>query len=100
VREQRVLSLERAVRAMTGAAADRLGLTDRGYVREGLAADLVLFDAGRVAARNSYEEPRVAPEGMPYVIVNGEPVKWDDALTGARPGRVIRGDGTGRAAAA
>jgi N-acyl-D-amino-acid deacylase len=100
VREEGVITLERAVQAMTGAPAARLGLVDRGLVREGLAADLVLFDPTTVAARNTYEDSRVPPAGMPYVIINGEAVKWDDQPTGARPGRVIRGDGTRRARAA
>lgn len=98
-RQEGVISLERAVNAMTGAAAARMGLADRGVVRTGLAADLVLFDPTTVAARNSYEDSRVPPAGMPYVIVNGVPVKWDDAPTGMRPGRIIRGDGQGRASA-
>lgn len=97
VREEGVISFERAIRAMTGAPADRIGLTDRGYVRAGLAADLVLIDPETVAARSTYREPRIPPAGLPYVIVNGEPVVWADAPTGARPGRVIRGDGKGRA---
>jgi N-acyl-D-amino-acid deacylase len=92
-----VISLERAVQGMTGAPAARMGLVDRGFVRAGLAADLVVFDPTTVAPRNSYDDSRVPPTGMPYVIVNGVPVKWDDQPTGARPGRIIRGDGQGRA---
>jgi N-acyl-D-amino-acid deacylase len=99
VRDEGVLPLERAVRGMTGGPARRLGLADRGLVRPGLAADLVLFDPATVAAGSTYEEPLLPPAGMPYVLVNGVPVKWDDAPTGERPGRVIRGDGQGRAAA-
>jgi len=99
-RDERVISLERAVNAMTGAPAARLGLADRGVIRAGLAADLVLFDAATVGARNSYTDSRVPPAGMPYVIINGVPVKWDDQPTGARPGRILRGDGQGRASAA
>jgi N-acyl-D-amino-acid deacylase len=98
-RDEGVLSLERAVNAMTGAAAKRIGLVDRGLVRPGLAADLVLFDPATVAPRNSYEDSRVPPAGMPWVIINGVPVKADDQPTGARPGRVLRGNGTGRARA-
>jgi N-acyl-D-amino-acid deacylase len=99
-RQEGIISLERAVNAMTGAPAGRIGLVDRGLVQPGLAADLVVFDPVTVGARNSYEDSRVPPAGMPYVIVNGVPVKWDDAPTDERPGRIIRGDGTGRAAAA
>ena len=98
-RQEGVISLERAVNAMTGAAAARMGLVDRGIIRTGLAADLVRFDPTTVAARNSYEDSRVPPAGMPYVFINGVPVKWDDAPTGMRPGRILRGDGQGRASA-
>ena len=92
-----MLPLARAVGAMTGAPADRLGLTDRGYIRRGLRADLVLFDDTTVAGPATYDDPRLPPSGMPYVFVNGEAVKWDDEMTAARPGRVIRGDGKGSA---
>lgn len=98
VREEGVLTLARAVRAMSGGPADRLGLTDRGYIRPGQRADLVLFDHTAVAGPASYEDPELAPLGMPYVFVNGEAVKWDDEMTDARPGRVIRGRGDGTAA--
>lgn len=100
VRDERVIDLPRAVNAMTGAAAKRIGLVDRGLIRPGLAADLVVFDPATVAPGNSYEDSRVPPVGLPFVIVNGVPVKWDDAPTDARPGRIIRGDGTGRSRAA
>ena len=97
VRDEGVITLERAVRAMSGGPADRLGLVDRGYVRVGQRADLVLFDSANVAGPASYEQPDLAPKGMPWVFVNGEAVKWEDEMTGARPGRVIRGDGKGSA---
>jgi N-acyl-D-amino-acid deacylase len=98
VREEGILPLERAIRCLSAAAADRLGLAERGYLRPGQRADLVLFDSTTIAGPASYEEPLLPPVGMPFVFVNGEPVKWDDELTGARPGHVIRGDGSGRAA--
>lgn len=98
VRDEGVMSMERAVRAMSGGPADRLGFSDRGYIRVGRRADAVLFDATRVAGPASYAEPKLAPVGMPYVFVNGEAVKWDDEMTNARPGRVIRGNGQGVAA--
>jgi N-acyl-D-amino-acid deacylase len=97
VRESGVLPLETAVRAMSGAPAARLGLVDRGTIEQGKKADLVLFDDTTVAGPASYDDPWLPPIGMPYVFVNGEPVKWDDEMTGARPGRVIRGDGKGSA---
>jgi N-acyl-D-amino-acid deacylase len=97
VREEGVLPLVTAVRAMSGAPAERLGLADRGTIRAGFKADLVLFDDTTVAGPASYEDPWLPPTGMPYVFVNGEAVKWDDEMTGGRPGHAIRGDGKGSA---
>ena len=69
-----LFSLEEAVRKMTGAAAERLGWRDRGVVRLGAAADLVVFDPARLRDTASFEAPACAPEGIEYVLVNGEPV--------------------------
>jgi N-acyl-D-aspartate/D-glutamate deacylase len=93
VREQKVLTLEDAVRKMTSLPAQILGLSDRGQVREGFAADLVLFDPARVAETNSFERPKSYPEGIPYVLVNGVLVIEDGRHTGARPGKPIYGKG-------
>ncbi len=86
-----LFSLEEAVRRMTGAAAERLGWSDRGFVRRGQAADLVVFDAARIRDRTSFEAPSLAPEGIDDVFVNGRPVlrggRYD---AGARAGVVIR----------
>jgi N-acyl-D-amino-acid deacylase len=71
VRDLGILSLEECVQHLTARPADRLGLTDRGRVREGLVADLVLFDAGSVADTATFEEPRQRPAGIPHVLVNG-----------------------------
>ena len=90
VRDRRVLSLEEAVRKMTGAAAARLGLTDRGLLRDGYAADLVVFDPGRVSSNATYDAPRAFPTGIEHVIVNGIPVVAHSAHTGALPGRTVR----------
>ncbi len=90
VREARWLSLEDAVRRMSSFPASRFGLRDRGLVRPGLAADLVVFDPGTVADRATYEAPRQAPAGIEHVLVNGVPVVQGGRLTGARPGRVLR----------
>ncbi len=90
VRERGWLTLEDAIRRMTGAPAARFGLGDRGLLREGMAADLVLFDPEAVADRATYESPRLAPAGIEQVVVNGVPVVRDGALTGARPGRLLR----------
>ena len=90
VREEALLSLEAAVRSMTSAAAERLGLHDRGLVRDGHAADLVVFDADRVRSNATYDEPRRFPDGIEWVILNGEVVVERGEHTGARPGRVLR----------
>src|SRR5699024_6589225 len=74
VREEALLSLEEAVRSMTSAPAARLGLTERGAIRDGYLADLVIFDAERVRSNATYDEPRRFPDGVEWVIVAGEVV--------------------------
>lgn len=90
VREEALVSLEEAVRSMTSAAADRLGLRDRGLVRDGLVADLVVLDPVRVRATCTYEDPCRYPEGIEWVLVAGQPVVARGEHTGARPGRALR----------
>ncbi|KAA2256355.1 D-aminoacylase [Solihabitans fulvus] len=90
VRELGVLGLEECVAHLTGRAARRLRLTDRGLVREGYAADLVLFDPETVADTATFDEPRQQAVGIPHVLVNGVPVIDDGAHTGALPGRSVR----------
>jgi N-acyl-D-aspartate/D-glutamate deacylase len=90
-REQRLLSLPQAIHKMTGLPAQRLGLRDRGHIRVGAKADLVVFDAKRVADTATYEMPARYPEGIEHVIVNGVPVLDPKGLTGARPGRPLYG---------
>jgi len=90
VREARIESLEEAVRKMTGAAANRLGLADRGILRPGMAADLVVFDPETVEDRATYREPELPPAGIDWVFVNGVSVVEKGAVTGATPGRVLR----------
>jgi N-acyl-D-amino-acid deacylase len=90
VRDEQLLSLEEAVRKMTGAPAARLGLTNRGLLRDGYAADLVVFDPARVRANATYDQPRLFPDGIEYVAVNGELVVDGGAHTGALPGRALR----------
>jgi N-acyl-D-aspartate/D-glutamate deacylase len=85
VREVGLFSLEQAVHKMTGLTAARFGLKDRGLLREGYAADLVLFDAEKVRDTATYAQPIQAAEGIAAVYVNGEP-----ALEGARAGRLLR----------
>jgi dihydroorotase/N-acyl-D-amino-acid deacylase len=89
VREQRVLTLEEAVRKMTSLTARRLGLTGVGLIEEGYQADLTLFDPLTVRDRATYDEPTLAPEGIQYVIVNGRVAVADGAVTGERAGRPL-----------
>lgn len=90
VRDLGVLDLASAIRRMTGDAADRIGLTDRGRLRPGLAADVVVFDPVTVSDRATFLEPAQRPDGVRHVLVNGEPVISDGRQTAARPGRVLR----------
>ena len=93
VRERGVLTLEEAVRKMSGATAQRLGLQDRGLLREGFFADITVFDPGRVIDRATFSEPHQYAEGIEYVLVNGTLVVDGGEHTGARPGRVLYGPG-------
>ena len=90
VRELRWLSLPAAIRKMTEMPAKRLGLKDRGLLRAGMKADIVLFDPGRVIDRSTFKEPALIAEGIERVFVNGVEVWLDGAATGKRPGRVLR----------
>jgi N-acyl-D-aspartate/D-glutamate deacylase len=89
VREQRLLSLPEAVHKMTGLPARRLGLRDRGQVRVGARADLVVFDPRRIADPATYEEPHRYAVGIDHVLVNGSIVIKDGEHTGSLPGRVL-----------
>ena len=90
VREQGVLSLEEAVRKMTFNTARRLRMKHKGLILQGMDADIVVFDEQRILDVNSFEEPRIHPQGIDLVCVNGEIVVRDGVHTGARPGRTIR----------
>jgi N-acyl-D-amino-acid deacylase len=90
VRDEHLLTLEECVAKMTGRAARRLGLTDRGVIAAGMAADIVLFDPGTVQDLSTFDDPRRSPAGIPYVMVNGEFVIDDGLRTAATPGRAIR----------
>jgi len=93
VREKQVLTLEAAVRKMTSFPADRLRLTDRGLLRPGMKADITVFDPATVADRATFENPHQYADGFSLVIVNGQVVFEDGAMTDARPGRVLYGPG-------
>jgi len=90
VRDEKVISLETAIRKMTSLAANRLQLYDRGRVATGMAADLVIFDANKVQDTATFEKPLSFPEGIDYVFVNGALVVDQSKSTGAKPGRVLR----------
>jgi N-acyl-D-amino-acid deacylase len=90
VRERALLGLEEAVRKMTSAPAARLGLRDRGLLRDGYLADVVVFDPETVRSNATYDEPRRYPDGIEHVIVNGVLVVDGGEHTGALPGRAIR----------
>ncbi|HEV7741830.1 MAG TPA: D-aminoacylase [Pseudolysinimonas sp.] len=89
-RDLGVLTLEECVRHLAGAPARRLGLTDRGVVREGAVADLVVFDAATVADRATFEEPRLAAAGVVHVLVGGRFAVRDGVRTGVAAGRLLR----------
>jgi N-acyl-D-amino-acid deacylase len=90
VRERGWLSLPAAVRKMTGLPAARLKLRDRGLVRAGMLADLVLFDPARVRDRATFQQPQLISEGVERVFVGGVEVWREGKVTGARPGRALR----------
>jgi len=93
VREQKLLTLEDAVRKMTGATAARLSIRDRGEIKEGWFADVMIFDANTIMDRATYERPHQLSVGVMHVLVNGVPVVADGKVTGAKPGRIVRGPG-------
>ena len=89
-RDRGLLSLEAAVAKLTSVPAARLGLRDRGIVRDGAMADLVVLDPGAVADLATYMEPALYPRGIEHVIVNGRPAILHGGETGERAGRVLR----------
>ncbi len=93
VREQHILTLEDAVRKMTSAVAERLSIRDRGLVREGMMADLMIFDPATIIDRATYEAPHQLSVGMQWVFVNGVAVVSHGEVTGEKPGRLVRGPG-------
>lgn len=84
------LSIEEVVHKATGKPARRLGMHDRGTLSAGLAADVVVFDQNTIRDNATYAQPLLPPSGVHHVIVGGVPVLRDGAMTGARPGRVLR----------
>ena len=90
VRDERVLELATAIHRMTGMPAAKFRLADRGVIRAGAFADLVVFDPARIRDTATYDDPRRFPDGIRAVYVNGRAVARDGAHTGARPGRALR----------
>ncbi len=89
VREDGILTLEDAVRKMTSAPANRIGLKDRGLIREGMIADITVFNPATVKDRATFQKPHQYPEGIEHVIVNGQPAVSGQRLTGIRAGKVL-----------
>jgi len=93
VREEHKLALEDAIRKFAALPAQRMRLIDRGVLKEGMWADVVIFDPATIQDRATFENPNQLSEGMEYVLVNGVPVIERGHMTGALPGRVLRGAG-------
>ncbi|HTS36443.1 MAG TPA: D-aminoacylase [Candidatus Solibacter sp.] len=93
VREEKVLTLEDAIRKFSALPAQRMRLTDRGVLKAGMWADVVLFDPTTVRDRATYDNPNQLSEGIEYVLVNGVPVIDQGKMTAALPGKVLRGPG-------
>ena len=93
VREERRMRLEEAIRKFTSLPASRLRLADRGVIKAGMWADIVVFDPQTITDRATFSAPNQLSAGMQWVLVNGVPVIADGSATGALPGHVLRGGG-------
>ena len=93
VREERKLTLEDAIRKFTALPAQRMRLTDRGVLKDGMWADVAIFDPATIRDVATFANPNQLSEGMEYVLVNGVPVIEGGRMTGARPGKILRGPG-------
>jgi N-acyl-D-amino-acid deacylase len=93
VREEKVLTLEDAIRKFSALPAQRMRLTDRGVLKAGMWADITIFDPATIHDRATFDNPNQLSEGMEYVLVNGVPVIEQGKMTGALPGKVLRGAG-------
>jgi dihydroorotase/N-acyl-D-amino-acid deacylase len=94
VREEKRLTLEDAIRKFTSLPAQRMRLSDRGVLKAGMWADVVVFDPDSVRDLATFEKPNQLSEGLRWVLVNGIPVIADGKATGALPGKVLRGPGS------
>ena len=93
VREEHALTLPDAIRKFTALPAQKMRLTDRGVLKQGMWADLVVFDPEKITDKATFEDPNQLSVGMDYVLVNGEPVIEEGKMTGKLPGKVLRGAG-------
>jgi N-acyl-D-amino-acid deacylase len=93
VREENVLTLEEAIRRMTSLPAQKFQLKDRGLLKEGMAADIVIFDAATVKDNSTFELPHQYSTGFSFVLVNGQVVVEDGKHNGTRSGRPLKGPG-------
>src|SRR6266446_1367322 len=93
VREEHKLTLEDAIRKFSALPAQRMRLTDRGVLKAGLCADIVIFDPAKIHDVATFENPNQLSQGMEYVLVNGVPVIDHGEMTGALPGKILRGPG-------
>lgn len=93
VREEQVIPLHEAIHKLTGLSADKLNLTERGYLRQGYFADVVVFDPAMIQDHATFEQPHQYSTGVQHVFVNGKQVLKDGEHTGALPGRFVKGPG-------
>ena len=93
VRDEKVAPLEQAIHRMSGMTCQALGLTDRGLLKAGYYADIVVFDPDKIQDNATFEQPMQFATGVGHVLVNGTPVVTDGEHTGATPGQFVRGPG-------
>ncbi len=96
VREEKLLTLQDAIRKFSALPAQRMRLTDRGVLKQGMWADVVVFDPNAIRDVATFEKPNQLSTGMEYVLVNGVPVIERGKMTNALPGRVLRGAAAGQ----
>ena len=94
VREEKLLTLQEAIRKFSALPAQRMRLTDRGVLKQGMWADIVVFDPNTIRDVATFENPNQLSVGMRFVLVNGVPVIEEGKMTNALPGKVLRGQGT------
>jgi N-acyl-D-amino-acid deacylase len=93
VRERKVITLEDAIRKMTSLPAQRFHFDDRGLLKVGMAADVLIFDEKKITEKATYDKPHAYTEGIDFVVVNGEIVAENGKMTGSRPGKILYGKG-------